>query len=251
MAFGDRTQSKTGTGTGVTSKAVTMDSAFTLDGTLIVSVVYNGAASISSVKWQDSIIGTPTVHNLSQLPEYPVANPGVEGGGIIISKWAMGRLPTTANAATITVTFTASTSCSVACEEFEGVRRFNALDDQSTNTDDGSTLGTGTATPSEDDMLCHALWGWYADGTLSVGPTNSYTNTLDVVSGTAMRLIAAHKVISSIAAQSSSVTQSGSTDMAAGLDLFRAEPSGGEPPSGLDDDLLPELFLLGGGNIDL
>lgn len=243
MAFGDRTQYKTGSGTGVTSKAITMDSAFTLDGTLIVSVTYNGAANVSSVKWQDSIIGTPTLHSLSRLPGYPVANPGVEGGGIIIDKWAMGRLPTTVNAATITVAFTASTSCSVACEEFEGVRRFSALDDQSTNTDDGSTLGTGTATPSEDDMLCHALWGWYADGTLSVGPTNSYTNTLDVVSGTAMRLITAHKVISSIAAQSSSVTQSGSTDMAAGLDLFRKEPA--DQPNGSAVDPTPIFKVLG------
>lgn len=238
-----RSQTKTGSGTSTTTVSFNMDSVFATDDFLIVTVAINGGGAVTSVGWADSVI-TAVTQSLQRLPNYPVSNPGVEGGGVRLEKWVIPRLPATANVPTITVTVSPSTAgIAVLAETYASVRRFQFLDVYASNTNDGTSCATGTTgTTSEDAMLCHACWGWYTNAAVTIGATNSFTGAITVAAGTACSAYAAYKVISAAAAVSSTLTIASSVDMAAGVDTFRTEPS--DPPTGSAVGRLPILKAL-------
>jgi len=245
-----RSQSKTGSTASGTSVALTLDSAFSLDDCLIVSVAINGGGVVSGMTWSDSVFAL-VASSLHRIAQYPSIDTGIEGGGIRVEKWMATRLPALENVPIVTVSVSTASAVAVIAEVFANVRRFNPYDVGAKNNGDGASLSTGTtATTGYDNELWHAVWGWYGTGSVTVGPTNLFTNTLTVAAGTAAQLYVAHKAVAATGTAESTITQdTGVTDMAAGVDTIREKEASGEPPSGFDNDMVPELLMLGKGSL--
>lgn len=235
-------QSKTGAAEDATSLAIQLDDPLQSGDLIVCSLSHSAIVASSSVT---ADLGLPSSSPFTRTIQS--VNFSIEGTASTTEQWVLANAPTTAAAPTLTVTLSAARDVAVVVEVFRGARRFAPIDEVAGDLNDGTTCSTGTtAQTSRADALCHAAWGWPSGSSKTLTDlTNGFGNILTATTGGAIRVYTAWKTVTEVGEYESTIEISSSVEATGTIIVMSEEPDGGgEPPSALEVDIIPEWYLL-------